>query len=65
MLAISLRGISGSDSVHKNLVSPSTLRGKWKLFELLTDPGDDSGTFASINSFKSISLFSEGAFSYN
>ena len=39
--------------------------GKWKLIEVLADPGDGSGTFHSVNSNKIIEFHADGTISSN
>ncbi len=39
--------------------------GKWKLAQVLADPGDGSGTFVNIESNKTITFLSDNTFSSN
>jgi hypothetical protein len=43
----------------------SDLIGKWKLIEVLADPGDGSGTFHSVSSGKIIEFHSDGTVTSN
>jgi len=43
----------------------STVIGTWKLSQVLSDPGDGSGTFMDVNSNKSITFLSDDTFSSN
>lgn len=43
----------------------SDLMGKWKLIEVLADPGDGSGTFRQVNSNKIIEFHSDGTLTSN
>lgn len=43
----------------------SDLIGKWKLIEVLSDPGDGSGTFHSVSSEKIIEFQSNGTITSN
>jgi hypothetical protein len=52
---------SCSDDSSENV----KLVGKWKLIEVLADPGDGSGVFRSVNSDKTIEFFSDGTVKSN
>ena len=54
-----LFGCSSDDLDSSNIV------GKWKLVQVLADPGDGSGTFVNIESNKTITFFSDNTFSSN
>ncbi len=41
------------------------LVGKWKLVEILTDPGDGSGTFHPVKSNKTVEFHSDGTITSN
>jgi hypothetical protein len=43
----------------------SDLTGKWRLIEVLADPGDGSGTFHSVSSQKIIEFHSDGTVTSN
>ena len=54
-----LFGCSSDDVDSSNIV------GKWKLVQVLADPGDGSGTFVNIESNKTITFLSDNTFSSN
>ena len=41
------------------------LIGKWRLIEVLADPGDGSGVFRSVNSSKTLEFFADGTVKSN
>ena len=45
--------------------APTSLSGKWKLVQVLADPGDGSGIFRDIQSNKTIEFFSDETFDSN
>ena len=45
--------------------SETELLGNWKLFEVLVDPGDGSGTFQPVESNKTIEFKNDGTISTN
>ena len=55
--------LSCSDTDDKT--TDSTLIGKWKLTEILMDPGDGSGTFHPVNSKKITEFHSDGTITSN
>jgi len=46
-------------------VDSSNIVGKWKLTQVLADPGDGSGTFVDVESNKTIIFLSDETFSSN
>ena len=55
--------ISCGKSDDINIDSP--VIGKWQLKELYIDPGDGSGEFAEVESYKTIEFFSNGTVTSN
>jgi hypothetical protein len=45
--------------------APTTLVGKWRLIEVLADPGDGSGVFTKVTSDRTISFLSDSTFTSN
>jgi hypothetical protein len=43
----------------------TTLVGKWRLIEVLADPGDGSGVFTKVTSDRTISFLSDSTFTSN
>lgn len=56
-------GCSGDDDEQRTESSP--LIGTWKLTELLSDPGDGSGTFSQVDSERTIIFAADGSFVCN
>jgi len=46
-------------------IDSSNIVGTWKLSQVLSDPGDGSGTFVDVVSVKSITFLSDNTFSTN
>lgn len=65
MLLTSLSLLMSCKSDDDNSPSETELIGDWKLIEVLSDPGDGSGTFTSVDSEKRISFKSDGTISSN
>ena len=61
VFAILLYSCSDTD----NKTTDSALIGKWKLTEILMDPGDGSGTFHPVNSKKITEFHSDGTITSN
>ena len=59
MVSIMLLSCSSDD------IDSSHIIGKWKLIQVLADPGDGSGTFVDVESSKTITFLSDGMFSSN
>jgi hypothetical protein len=59
LLASSMLISSCSEDEEPQLVS------KWKLIEILADPGDGSGQFESVESEKTIEFFEDGTYGSN
>ncbi|GAA3599390.1 hypothetical protein Q4Q39_18795 [Flavivirga amylovorans] len=62
-LSLVLINCTSDDSKPKE--EDSELLGKWKLIEQLSDPGDGSGVFNSIDSNRTIEFFSNGTVTIN
>ncbi len=45
--------------------TPANLEGTWRLVEIYMDPGDGSGDFEPVNSYKTLTFSSGGALSSN
>ncbi len=45
--------------------TPTTLEGTWRLVAIYMDPGDGSGDFEPVNSYKTLTFSSEGSLSSN
>jgi hypothetical protein len=54
-----------SCSDNDDQTTDSTLTGKWKLTEILMDPGDGSGTFHPVSSNKITEFHSDGTITSN
>lgn len=52
-------------SCEKSQEAATPLSGTWQLVEVLTDPGDGSGTFESVTSDRSIVFGEDGAYTAN
>jgi hypothetical protein len=59
VLAIGLISCNENDDNESGLVS------QWHLVELLSDPGDGSGTFQAVSSEKTVSFFDDGTITSN
>lgn len=64
LIILFLTGVLISCSTSKDNIS-SDLIGKWKLVEVLADPGDGSGTFHSVSSEKIIEFHSDSTITSN
>ena len=53
-----MMGILSCTNKDKNIENPGLI-GKWRLIEILADPGDGSGTFQKVNSKKTIEFYSD------
>ena len=53
-------GILISCKKHTDTNAPVSLTGKWKLAEILSDPGDGSGTFHAVSSEKILEFRTDG-----
>lgn len=54
-----------SCNIDEELNSNTDLVGEWKLVEVLTDPGDGSGTFSAVQSNKIIRFHPDGTLTSN
>lgn len=61
LFAVSILSCSNDDDNYEN----PDLIGKWKLTEVLADPGDGSGTFQKVTSDKIIEFHSDGTITSN
>lgn len=57
--------LTSCSSDDDNLSGDASLVGKWKLIEVLADPGDGSGTFSAVNSNKTITFHPDGKITSN
>ena len=62
---ISILLLGSLTSCESNLLTSTGLIGKWKLTEVLSDPGDGSGVFHAVQSDKTIEFHSNGTVTSN
>lgn len=64
-IVLFLAGLLFSCSKDTEREADSDLVGKWKLTEMLLDPGDGSGTFYPVSSDKIIEFYADGTVKSN
>jgi hypothetical protein len=57
--------LSSCNKSDEKIIANTNIVGSWKLIEVLSDPGDLSGTFVSVNSSKTITLSNTGKINSN
>ena len=60
LLLIAILWLTCSCDENELTVDPAELTGTWQVVEVLSDPGDGSGTFMPIDSDKTMSFFTTG-----
>ena len=65
IILLGLIGLLFSCNIEDDSSADTGLVGDWKLIEVLTDPGDGSGTFLAVESNKIISFYQNGTVTSN